>query len=52
VLTLAKGNRYSLTYVAFVFAEGRHSLTQDQIVFTDEGGPFPCKGPGEETGTY
>jgi hypothetical protein len=52
LLTLAEGNRYSFTYFAFVFAEGRYSLTRDQIAFTDEGGPYPCKGPSEETGTY
>jgi hypothetical protein len=51
-LTLAEGNRYSFTYLAFLFAEGRYTLTQDQIVFSDEEGPYACTGPGEETATY
>jgi hypothetical protein len=52
-LTLAEGNRYSFTQMGMPIAEGRYSLTQDQIVFTDEKDyAGECIDLGAETGTY
>jgi hypothetical protein len=36
----------------FLAAEGNYTITEDEIVFTDEGGPWACLSPNEENGVY
>ena len=53
-LILAEDNHWIATYLGSSVAEGRYSLTPDQIVFTHEKGPYTykCTIIGAETGTY
>jgi hypothetical protein len=53
-LTLTEDNRWSATYLGSVVAEGRYTLTPDEIVFTHEKGPYThtCTSIGAETGKY
>jgi hypothetical protein len=53
-LTLDEDNHWSATYLGSVVAEGRYTLTPDQIVFTHEKGVYThtCTSIGAETGTY
>jgi hypothetical protein len=53
-LILAEDNRWIATYLGRSVAEGRYSLTPDQIVVTHEKGPYTdtCTNIGAETGTY
>ena len=50
--TLAADGRYSVRNLRTegTVVEGRYTFTQDQIVVTDESGPYICK--GHETATY
>ncbi len=49
-LTLVEGSHYSFARQGSIVDEGRYSLTQDQIVFTYEKGPYACI--GQETYIY
>ena len=49
-LTLVEGNHYSFARHGSIVDEGRYTLTQDQIVFTYEKGPYACT--GQETYIY
>jgi hypothetical protein len=52
-ITLDEENHFTVTKNGnFVAAEGRCTLTQEQLVFNDEKGPWACTDPGEENGIY
>jgi hypothetical protein len=52
-ITLDEEHHYVVTKDGdFLVAEGHCTMTEDQIVFTDEEGPWACTDPGDGDGTY